>query len=48
MNLKTPATGTTVACVVPHFRQTGQWTSAVNVNFAAAMEYALNEGKSPP
>ena len=33
-------------CVVPHFRQTGQWTSAVNVNFAAAMEYALNEGKS--
>jgi formate C-acetyltransferase len=33
-------------CVVPHFRKTGQWTSAVNVNFAAAMEYALNQGKS--
>jgi len=33
-------------CVVPHFRKTGQWTSAVNVNFAAAMEYALNGGKS--
>ena len=33
-------------CVVPHFRKTGQWTSAVNVNFAAAMEYALNNGKS--
>lgn len=33
-------------CVVPHFRKTGQWTSAVNVNFGAALEYALNEGKS--
>lgn len=33
-------------CVVPHFRKTGQWTSAVNINFAAALEYALNEGKS--
>lgn len=33
-------------CVVPHFRKTGQWTAAVNINFAAAMEYALNEGKS--
>ena len=33
-------------CVVPHFRKTGEWTSAVNINFAAAMEYALNEGKS--
>ncbi len=33
-------------CVVPHFRKTGQWTSAVNVNFAAAFEYALNQGKS--
>jgi formate C-acetyltransferase len=31
---------------VPHFRKTGEWTSAVNVNFAAALEYALNEGKS--
>lgn len=33
-------------CVVPHFRKTGQWTSAVNVNFGSALEYALNEGKS--
>ena len=33
-------------CVVPHFRKTGEWTSAVNVNFAAALEYALNQGKS--
>lgn len=33
-------------CVVPHFRKTFQWTSAVNVNFAAALEYATNEGKS--
>ncbi len=33
-------------CVVPHFRKTGEWTSAVNVNFAASLEYALNEGKS--
>ncbi|MGO8694346.1 MAG: glycyl radical protein [Rectinemataceae bacterium] len=33
-------------CVVPHFRKTGEWTSAVNVNFGAALEYALNSGKS--
>ncbi len=33
-------------CVVPHFRKIGEWTSAVNINFAAALEYALNEGKS--
>lgn len=33
-------------CVVPHFRKTGQWTAAVNVNFGAALEYALNAGKS--
>ena len=33
-------------CVVPHFRKTGEWTSAVNINFAAALEYTLNEGKS--
>ncbi|MEY7999014.1 formate C-acetyltransferase/glycerol dehydratase family glycyl radical enzyme [Clostridium sp. Mt-5] len=33
-------------CVVPHFRKTGQWTSAANINFAAALEYALNKGKS--
>lgn len=33
-------------CVVPHFRKVGKWTSAVNINLAAAIEYALNEGKS--
>jgi len=33
-------------CVVPHFRKTGEWTSAVNVNFGAALEFALNEGRS--
>lgn len=33
-------------CVVPHFRKTGQWTSAVNVNFSAALEYAMNQGYS--
>ncbi|SDF29504.1 glycyl radical protein [Sporomusa acidovorans] len=33
-------------CVVPHFRKVGEWTSAVNINFAAAIEYALNDGKS--
>jgi formate C-acetyltransferase len=33
-------------CVVPHFRKTGEWTSAVNVNFGAALEYALNAGRS--
>lgn len=33
-------------CVVPHFRKTGQWTAAVNVNFGAALEYALNGGRS--
>lgn len=33
-------------CVVPHFRKTGEWTAAVNVNFGAALEYALNSGKS--
>lgn len=33
-------------CVVPHFRKTGEWTAAVNMNFGSAMEYALNEGKS--
>ena len=33
-------------CVVPHFRKTGEWTSAVNVNFGAALEYALNQGRS--
>ncbi|ABW20219.1 glycyl radical protein [Alkaliphilus oremlandii] len=33
-------------CVVPHFRKVGEWTSAVNINLAAALEYALNSGKS--
>lgn len=33
-------------CVVPHFRKTGEWTSAVNINFTAALEFALNEGMS--
>ena len=33
-------------CVVPHFRKTGEWTAAVNMNFGSALEYALNEGKS--
>ena len=33
-------------CVVPHFRKTGEWTSAVNINFTAALEYALNNGYS--
>ncbi|MFB0919132.1 MAG: pyruvate formate lyase family protein [Clostridiaceae bacterium] len=33
-------------CVVPHFRKTGEWTSAVNINFTAALEYALNGGHS--
>lgn len=33
-------------CVVPHYRKTGEWTAAVNVNFGCALEYALHEGKS--
>lgn len=33
-------------CVVPHFRKTFEWTSTVNLNFTAALEYALNNGKS--
>ncbi|SMD12714.1 glycyl radical protein [Sporomusa malonica] len=33
-------------CVVPHFRKIGKWTSAVNINLAAALEFALNSGKS--
>lgn len=33
-------------CVVPHFRKVGEWTSAVSVNLAAAVEYALNGGRS--
>jgi formate C-acetyltransferase len=33
-------------CVVPHFRKTSEWTSAANVNFTAALEFALNGGCS--
>ena len=33
-------------CVVPHYRKTGEWTAAVNMNFGSALEYALNEGSS--
>jgi formate C-acetyltransferase len=33
-------------CVVPHFRKTGEWTSAANINFTAALEFALNGGRS--
>ncbi|MDR1359693.1 MAG: formate C-acetyltransferase/glycerol dehydratase family glycyl radical enzyme [Deltaproteobacteria bacterium] len=33
-------------CVVPHFRKIGEWTSAVNVNLAAALEFALNRGQN--
>ena len=33
-------------CVVPHSRKTFQWTSACTISFAAALEFALNEGKS--
>lgn len=33
-------------CVVPHFRKTSEWTSAANINFTAALEFALSGGKS--
>ena len=33
-------------CVVPHSRKTFEWTSSCSINFAAALEFALNEGKS--
>ncbi len=33
-------------CVVPHFRKIGEWTSACNINLAAAMEYTMHDGKS--
>ncbi|NLW42183.1 MAG: formate C-acetyltransferase/glycerol dehydratase family glycyl radical enzyme [Tissierellia bacterium] len=32
-------------CVVPHFRKTHEWTSAVNLNITAALEMAMNAGK---
>lgn len=33
-------------CVVPHSRKTFEWTSSCNISFTAALEFALNEGKS--
>lgn len=33
-------------CVVPHFRKIGEWTSACNINLAAAMEYTMHDGYS--
>jgi formate C-acetyltransferase len=33
-------------CVVPHFRKVGEWTAAANINIAASVEYAMNNGKS--
>lgn len=33
-------------CVVPHSRKTFEWTSSCNISFAAALEFALNGGKS--
>lgn len=33
-------------CVVPHSRKTFEWTSACSINFVAALEFALNEGRS--
>lgn len=33
-------------CVVPHFRKIGEWTSACNINLAAAMEYTMLDGYS--
>lgn len=33
-------------CVVPHSRKTFEWTSSCNISFAAALEFALNEGRS--
>lgn len=33
-------------CVVPHSRKTYEWTSSCNISFTAALEFALNQGKS--
>ena len=33
-------------CVVPHSRKVSEWTSACNINLAAAVEFVLNDGKS--
>lgn len=35
-----------LGCVVPHQRKVGEWTDAGDYNMAAAMEYALNDGRS--
>ena len=32
--------------VVPHSRKTFEWTSSCNISFAAALEFALNKGRS--
>lgn len=32
-------------CVVPHSRKVSQWTSACNINLAAALEFVLTDGK---
>lgn len=33
-------------CVVPHSRKISEWTSACNINLAAALEFVLNNGKN--
>lgn len=33
-------------CVVPHSRKTYEWTSSCNISFTAALEFALNQGRS--
>lgn len=35
-----------LGCVVPHQRKVGEWTDAGSYNMAAAMEWALNDGRS--
>lgn len=35
-----------LGCVVPHQRKIGEWTDAGALNMAAAMEWALNDGRS--
>ena len=32
-------------CVVPHSRKVSEWTSACNINLAAALEFVLTDGK---
>ena len=33
-------------CVVPHSPKISEWTSACNINLAAAVEFALTNGRS--